>query len=106
MKKDLPANFVKENATLVEAFGAVPMEVMMRFGKWDDILAEPENYPDYMRFTRAFHHGGRAIAFAAKSAPKTHARSSRTSAILSTVFQKKRQSVITQLSLLSRSQII
>jgi tetratricopeptide (TPR) repeat protein len=68
MKKDLPANFVKENATLVEAFGAVPMEVMMRFGKWDDILAEPENYPDYMPFTRAFHHGGRAIAFAAKSA--------------------------------------
>jgi tetratricopeptide (TPR) repeat protein len=67
MIKDLPAEFVKENAALVEAFGAVPMEVMMRFGKWDDILAEPENYPDYMPFTRAFHHGVRAIAFAAKS---------------------------------------
>jgi tetratricopeptide (TPR) repeat protein len=67
MMKDLPAEFVKENATLVEAFGAVPMEVMMRFGKWDDILAEPENYPDYMPFTRAFHHGARSIAFAAKS---------------------------------------
>jgi hypothetical protein len=22
----------------------------MRFGKWDDILAEPDNYPDYMPF--------------------------------------------------------
>jgi tetratricopeptide (TPR) repeat protein len=64
---DLPSDFVKENATLVESFGAVPMEVMMRFGKWDDILAEPENYPDYMPFTRAFHHGARAIAFAARS---------------------------------------
>jgi len=52
---------------LVEAFGAVPMEVMMRFGKWDDILTEPEDYPDYMRFARAFHHGARAIAFAAES---------------------------------------
>jgi tetratricopeptide (TPR) repeat protein len=67
MIKDLPAEFVRENAALVEAFGAVPMEVMMRFGKWDDILAEPENYPDYMPFARAFHHGARAVAFAAKS---------------------------------------
>jgi len=66
MMKDLPKEFVKENATLVEAFGAVPMEVMMRFGKWDEILAEPENYPEYMAFTRALHHGARAIAFAAK----------------------------------------
>ena len=67
MMKDLPPEFVKENATLVESFGAVPMEVMMRFGKWNDILAEPENYPDYTPFTRAFHHGARAIAFAAKN---------------------------------------
>src|SRR6266550_748587 len=67
MIKDLPSDFVRDNAALVEAFGAVPMEVMMRFGKWDDILAEPENYPDYMPFARAFHHGARAIAFAAKS---------------------------------------
>jgi tetratricopeptide (TPR) repeat protein len=67
MMKDLPSEFVKENAALVESFGAVPMEVMVRFGKWNDILAEPDNYPDYMPFTRALHHGARAIAFAAKS---------------------------------------
>jgi tetratricopeptide (TPR) repeat protein len=66
MMKDLPSEFVKENAALVESLGAVPMEVMVRFGKWDNILAEPENYPDYMPFARAFHHGARAIAFAAK----------------------------------------
>src|ERR1700757_2084809 len=66
MMKDLPAEFVKENAALDESVGAVPMEVMLRFGKWDDILAEPANYPDYMPFARAFHHGARAIAFAAK----------------------------------------
>src|SRR5204862_3902166 len=34
--------------------------------KWDEVLAEPENYSDYMPFTRAFHHAARAIAFAAK----------------------------------------
>jgi tetratricopeptide (TPR) repeat protein len=67
MMKDLPAEFVKGNATLVESFGAVPMEVMVRFGMWDDILAEPDDYPDYMPFTHAFHHGARAIAFAAKN---------------------------------------
>jgi tetratricopeptide (TPR) repeat protein len=66
MMKDLPSEFVKENAALVESFGAVPMEVMVRFGKWDDILAEQDNYPDYMPFTRALHHGARAVAFATK----------------------------------------
>jgi tetratricopeptide (TPR) repeat protein len=66
MVADLPPEFVMENATLAESFVALPMEVMVRFGKWDDILAEPENYPDYMTFTRAFHHAARAIAFAAK----------------------------------------
>jgi tetratricopeptide (TPR) repeat protein len=67
MLKDLPSEFVKENAALVESFGAVPMEVMVRFAKWDDILAEPDNNPDYMPFTRALHHGARAIAFASKN---------------------------------------
>ena len=66
MVADLPQKFVRENTALAESFVALPMEVMVRFGKWDDILAEPENYPDYMPFTRAFHHAARAIAYAAK----------------------------------------
>jgi tetratricopeptide (TPR) repeat protein len=66
MVTDLPPEFVRENAGIAESFLALPMEVMVRFGKWDDILAEPENYPDYTLFTRAFHHAARAIAFAAK----------------------------------------
>jgi tetratricopeptide (TPR) repeat protein len=66
MVADLPQKFVRENTALAESFVALPMEVMVRFGKWDDILAEPENYPDYIPFTRAFHHAARAIAFAAK----------------------------------------
>ncbi|MBA3272775.1 MAG: hypothetical protein H0T11_02745 [Chthoniobacterales bacterium] len=66
MVKDLPSDFVKENAPLVESFVALPMEVMVRFGKWDDVLAEPETYAEHMPFTRAFHHAARAIAFAAK----------------------------------------
>jgi tetratricopeptide (TPR) repeat protein len=62
----LPADFLKENALQAEGFVAMPMEVMVRFGMWDKILAEPDNYADYMTGTRAFHHAARAIAYAAK----------------------------------------
>lgn len=62
----LPEDFLKEYANIVEAFVAIPYEVLARFGRWDDILAEPGNYPDYMRFTKAFRHAARGIAFAAK----------------------------------------
>jgi tetratricopeptide (TPR) repeat protein len=47
----------------------MPLEVMVRFGMWDEILAEPEKYTDQMWFTRAFHHAARAIAYAAKGDP-------------------------------------
>jgi len=67
MVAGLPEDFLKEYATLVEGFVAMPMEVLVRFGRWDDILAEPDkNYADYMPFTRAFHHAARAVAYAAK----------------------------------------
>jgi len=66
MAAGLPQDFLKEYATLAEGFVAMPLEVLVRFGRWDDILAEPENYPDYMPFTRAFHHAARAVAYAAK----------------------------------------
>ncbi len=66
MVAELPADFLKENALQGEAFVAMPLEVMVRFGLWDEILAEPDQYADYMPFTRAFHHAARAIAYAAK----------------------------------------
>ncbi len=66
MVKELPEDFLKEHALQAEGFVAMPMEVMVRFGMWDEILAEPDNYPEYMAGTRAFHHAARAIAYAAK----------------------------------------
>ena len=66
MVAEMPADFLKENATQAEGFVSMPLEVMVRFGMWDEILAEPNNYPEYMTGTRAFHHGARAIAYAAK----------------------------------------
>jgi tetratricopeptide (TPR) repeat protein len=66
MVAEMPADFLKENATQAEGFVSMPLEVMVRFGMWDEILAEPDNYPEYMVGTRAFHHAARAIAYAAK----------------------------------------
>jgi tetratricopeptide (TPR) repeat protein len=66
MVAELPADFLKENALQGEGFVAMPLEVMVRFGLWDEILAEPDQYADYMPFTRAFHHAARAIAYAAR----------------------------------------
>ena len=66
MVAELPQEFLKEDATTAEGFVAMPLEVMVRFGLWDEILAEPDKYPEYMPFTRAFHHAARAIAYAAK----------------------------------------
>jgi tetratricopeptide (TPR) repeat protein len=66
MVAELPQEFLKDDAMTAEGFVAMPLEVMVRFGLWDEILAEPDQYPEYMPFTRAFHHAARAIAYAAK----------------------------------------
>ncbi len=66
MVAEMPSEFLTENALQAEGNVAMPLEVMVRFGLWDDIFAEPELYTDKMWFTRAFHHAARAIAYAAK----------------------------------------
>ena len=66
MVAEMPPDFLNENALQAEGNVAMPLEVMVRFGLWDEILAEPEKYSDKMWFTRAFHHAARAIAYAAK----------------------------------------
>jgi tetratricopeptide (TPR) repeat protein len=66
MVASLPDDFVKDFSPMIEGFGAMPDEVMVRFGMWDQILAAPQPDKDYMPYTNAFHHGARAIALAAK----------------------------------------
>jgi tetratricopeptide (TPR) repeat protein len=63
---ELPAKWVKENPGFADGFFAVPLEVLVRFGRWDEILREPAKYPPDMPFVRAFHHAARATAYAAK----------------------------------------
>jgi tetratricopeptide (TPR) repeat protein len=66
MVAEMPADFLKGNSLQAEGNVAMPLEVMVRFGLWDEILAEPEKYTEKMWFTRAFHHAARAVAYAAK----------------------------------------
>ncbi len=61
----LPEEFMKEFGFVAEAWLAMPLEVMVRFGHWDDILAEPMQ-PESNKFTFAFQHAARGIAYAAK----------------------------------------
>jgi tetratricopeptide (TPR) repeat protein len=65
MVEEFGPEFVKEFGPLADVFGAVPLEVMVRFGRWDQILAAPTPAAD-RPFSRALWHSARGIAHAAK----------------------------------------
>jgi tetratricopeptide (TPR) repeat protein len=60
---------VKENAAIVDPFAAMPLEVLKRFGRWDDILKEPEP-PEGFPIARALWQYNRGVALAAKGKAK------------------------------------
>jgi tetratricopeptide (TPR) repeat protein len=64
MAKGIPLEFVKENPW-ADGFLAMPLEVMMRFGKWDDALAQPD-FPEFAPISRAIRLYARAVARAAQ----------------------------------------
>jgi tetratricopeptide (TPR) repeat protein len=67
MLADVPKDWVTlpENAAIADGFVAAPLEVMKRFGQWDEILKEPAP-PEIFPIARAMRHHIRAIAYAAK----------------------------------------
>ena len=64
MVADIPLDFVKENPW-ADGFLAMPLEVLMRFGRWDEILGEPE-LPEFAPISRSLRHYARAVAYASK----------------------------------------
>lgn len=66
---EIPSDWLRENAIWADGFIAMPYEVMMRFGRWEEILDEPEP-ADYLPFTRSMHHAARAVALAALDRPE------------------------------------
>ena len=79
MVAELPADFLKENALQAEGFVAMPLEVMVRFGMWDEILAEPDNYADYMTARAPFITPPAPSPMRPKAIPKTRAKNRRSS---------------------------
>lgn len=62
---ELSDEFMAEYGAMSEAWLSMPIECLVRFGRWDDVLAEPEVSAKYP-FSYAFRFAARSIAYAAK----------------------------------------
>lgn len=62
--RELPADVVQQLAPVLETFMGVPYEVLVRFGRWDEMLAQPEP-PAWSKGARALWRCGRGVALAA-----------------------------------------
>ncbi len=64
MEREIPEWYLREYGGFVEGIMATTFHVMVRFGRWEDILAEPQR-PEYRLVTHAVRHYARGIAFSA-----------------------------------------
>jgi len=64
MVRQIPPELLAEIPDFIEAFVPTPLHVMIRFGEWEKILAQPEPAAD-LYMTRAVWRYARALAFAA-----------------------------------------
>jgi tetratricopeptide (TPR) repeat protein len=68
LEREVPESFVKENAAVADGLMAAPLHVLIRFGRWDELLAEPEP-PAYRLASRAMRRYARGVALAALERP-------------------------------------
>jgi tetratricopeptide (TPR) repeat protein len=59
-----PEDVLREQALFLDALIPTPLHVLVRFGEWEQILAEPEP-AEYLPAARAMRHYARALAYAA-----------------------------------------
>jgi tetratricopeptide (TPR) repeat protein len=64
----IPPGFAEENASFMDPFLVIELEVYMRFGKWKEILAVPE-FSELLPVSRAYRHFARGAALAATGKP-------------------------------------
>ncbi len=60
----IPPEMLAQQTDFLDAFIPMPLHVMIRFGRWDDVLQEPEPAKD-LPMTTAVWRYARALAFAA-----------------------------------------
>jgi tetratricopeptide (TPR) repeat protein len=68
MLAEIPAPWLKNNAPFVDAYFAMPYKLHLRFGRWDEMLAEPEPQ-ELLPIARAVRLYARGVALAAKKQP-------------------------------------
>lgn len=64
MVNDVPADFLQSYAPAADGYMVFPSKVLMRFGKWEEVLAEPEPAAN-LPLARSFRHYCRTIALIA-----------------------------------------
>lgn len=64
MIRKVPDDFLAEYGPIIDGYMIFPSKALMRFGKWEEILAEPEP-PAGLPLARAFRHYTRTIALIA-----------------------------------------
>jgi hypothetical protein len=65
MLAEIPEEFIRQSAPMIDGFFAMPYELHMRFGRWNAMLAEPKPR-DCFPITTALWHYARGVSFAAK----------------------------------------
>lgn len=65
MLAELPMEWARANVAIADGYFAMPLEVRMRFGRWDEVLETPEPETTFP-IARAIRHAARGVAFAAK----------------------------------------
>jgi tetratricopeptide (TPR) repeat protein len=65
MVASIPDEFYRDYGPVADAYTSIEVESLMRFGKWDEILAQPEPRAE-LPITRAMWRFGRGVALAAK----------------------------------------
>ncbi len=65
MVASIPSDWAKENMGIADGAMLYPIEVQMRFGRWDDVLREPAP-ATYFPIATSFWHFARGIAYAAQ----------------------------------------
>lgn len=64
LEADVPEAALRELAPIIDGIMPATLHVMIRFGKWEDVLAEPA-YPEWRLVSVAARHYARSIAYSA-----------------------------------------
>ncbi|PHQ78784.1 MAG: hypothetical protein COB69_09290 [Phycisphaera sp.] len=69
LERDMPRAALEAHAGFIEGIMPAKFHVMVRFGRWEEILAEPKYEEDYRLVSKAVRLYARAIAFSALDRP-------------------------------------